>query len=74
MLVFVMFAPVKNPSPAEIKDLLATSQHKAARRIRDPRTGDHWYWPFEQATHAEGAKVLGILYERTPGEGDVIFL
>jgi hypothetical protein len=69
-----MFEPLKNPSTAAIRALAGKSKHDACRRICDPRSGDFWYWPFEQATHAEGASVLGVPYDRKPGEGDVIFI
>lgn len=52
--------------------MIASSKHKAARRIVDHPTGDAWYWPAEQATHREGADSLKIAYDRKPGEGDII--
>ena len=68
-----MFRPSKNPSPEQIRDVIASSEHKMARRIQDPRNGDWHYWPFEDATHAEGAHRLAVPYERLPGDGDVVF-
>ena len=69
-----MFTPKKNPTKQDLTDILTASRHAAARRVQDPASGDFWYWPFEQATHAEGADKLGIPYHRKPGDGDVIFL
>lgn len=63
-----------NPSPEEIARIIQASAHKAARRIVDPLTGNAWYWPAEQGTHAEGASALGVPYDRRPGEGDIVTL
>jgi hypothetical protein len=67
-----MFTPQKNPSPEQIRDIIAASKHAAARRIVDVDTGDVWVWPFEQATHLEGAAQIGAKYIRPPGGGDVL--
>jgi hypothetical protein len=67
-----MFNPTRNPSDADVRGIIAASKYKAARRITDPRNGDHWYWPAEQATHAEGAAHLKVPYDRPPGAGDII--
>lgn len=64
----------KNPSKAEIVDIINRSRSKSARRIEDPRNGDLWYWPFEENTHAEGAEHLGVPYNRPPGGGDVVVI
>jgi hypothetical protein len=69
----VAFTPTKNPSPAVIRDIISASINKCARRIVDQSNGDHWVWAFEQATHAEGAALLGIPYAIAPGLGDVLF-
>ena len=66
------FAPAKNPTDPEIRQIIEASAHKAARRIVDERDGAVWVWPFEQATHAEGAARLGVPYGRRSGEGDVL--
>jgi len=66
------FTARQNPTDEEIREIIAASKHKAARRITDPRNGDRWYWPAEQATHAEGAAKLGVPYDRPPGEGDIV--
>jgi hypothetical protein len=63
---------IKNPTTAQVQGLIARSKHKAARRVTDPRDGSIWVWPFEQATHAEGAAKLGVPYDRPPGAGDVL--
>lgn len=65
---------VKNPSPPEIAETIRKSKHLAARTIIDARTGDRFVWPFEMATHAEGAAMLGVPYDRPSGSGDVLFL
>ena len=41
---------------------------------KDPETGDLWYWPAEQGTHAEGADFLNIAYDKAPGTGEVVIL
>lgn len=70
----LMFAPIKNPSDQELVALIRSSPNTTARRIVDPRNGDAWYWPAEQATHREGADTLGIPYDRLPGAGDIVVL
>ena len=67
-----LFRPTKNPTPEKIRDIIAMSQHEAARRMQDPQNGDWFYWPFEDATHAEGATQLAVPYDRPAGGGDVI--
>jgi len=67
-----MIEAVKNPSKAEARAIIARSKHGAARQITDHRDGAVWLWPFEQATHAEGAAHLGVPYDRPPGGGDVL--
>jgi hypothetical protein len=62
----------KNPTDAEIRQIIASSKHKAARRLEDQRNGDVWVWPAEDATHAEAAVKLGVPYDRKPGEGDIL--
>ena len=66
------FTPVRNPSPDTIAAMLAASRYRALRLIVDPRTGDRWLWPAEQATHAEGASRLGVPHDRPPGAGDIV--
>lgn len=68
-----MFEPIKNPSPVQVRDIIAASRHQAARRITDHRNGDVWCWPAEQATHREGADALDIPYDLPPGAGDMLF-
>lgn len=63
---------VKNPTRDQTLAVIAKSKHKAARRLVDPRTGDVWIWPAEDATHADGAKRLGIPYDKRPGEGEIV--
>lgn len=65
------FTAVLNPDQAQMAQLFAASKHRALRRISD-HNGGFWYWPFEQATHAEGARLLEVSYNRPPGAGDII--
>jgi hypothetical protein len=65
---------VRNPDSDTLKALIATSKHRAARRIVDERTGDAWYWPAELGTHREGADALQLAYARPPGAGDIVTL
>lgn len=66
------FTPHRNPDDATLRRLIASSRHRAARRIIDSASGDAWYWPAEQATHAEGARMLGIAHDLPPGCGDIV--
>ncbi len=68
----IVFTPEKNPTNTRIAEIIASSKHKAARKITDTGTGNSWFWPAEQATHAEGAKILGVEYDRPPGAGDIV--
>lgn len=68
-----VFEPCKNLSEAEIIEMITASRLKAVRHITDPRNGDNWYWPAEQATHAWGAEFLGVPYEARGG-GPVLML
>ncbi len=64
----------KNPTANEVAAIIRGSVHKAARRITDPRNGDVYVWDFAEGTHREGADLLGVPYDRLPGEGDVLIL
>lgn len=66
------FTPVRNPDDEALRRVIMASRHKAARRIIDERDGTVWVWPFEQASHAEGAARLAVPYSRPPGSGDVL--
>jgi hypothetical protein len=66
------WTPTRNPTVAQIQAIIAASPHKAARRIICERTGDVWVWPFDQATHLQGAHRLGTDYTRPPEGGDVL--
>jgi len=69
------FNPTKNPTNKEIRSMIATSAHQCVRRIRDADTGDFWAWPGEQASHREGARLLGVRYEAPAcGVGEVLAL
>ena len=68
------FEAHRNPTNSKIAELIKASAENAARMITDPRNGDRWVWPAEQATHAEGAGKLEVPYSRKPGEGDILTL
>lgn len=65
------FEPQREPTEEQMRAMFAASKHRALRRIWDEERQCYWYWPFEQATHAEGAERLGVTYDRPPGAGDV---
>ena len=67
------FTPLRNLEGPAIAALVRQSKYGAVRRVRDPRTGDFWYWRCEQATHAQGARRLGIPYDPYGG-GEVLIL
>lgn len=68
--------PKRNPTPAEIAAIINSSEHKAAKWIKDAATGDMYYFPPEQSTHADMAASLGVAkYEKglvvlEPKDGD----
>jgi hypothetical protein len=62
----------RNPGEAEIRALIAASARDAVRCITCERSGERWCWPFEDGTHAQGARFTGARYTRPPGAGDVI--
>lgn len=66
------WTPIRNPTDVQTRATIRASKHRAARRIVHPRTGDVWLWPAEQATHAEGARRLGVPYDRPPCTGDIL--
>lgn len=49
-----------NPTAEKIAQLCADSEHKAAKWICDKATGDYWYWPAEDSTHANMAVGLCV--------------
>lgn len=64
---------LQNPTDAEVKGFLSRTKYKAARRIKDPDTGDIYIWDAADPTlHGMVAKDLGV----RPVEGlwDVIGL
>ena len=52
--------PIRNATKEEVKSLIALSEHKAAKWLKDSVTGDTYYWPAEVYQHAEVAKALKI--------------
>jgi hypothetical protein len=67
-----MMRIAKNPTPVQIRRIIETSAHTAARRIHDPRTNDWYYWPAEDGYHAAGAELLGVPYDQPAGGGDIV--
>ncbi len=65
-----MWTPIKNPTQEQLNKLFEQSQHNALRVIKVH--DGQWCWPFEQATHREGAEKLGIEYAIRPGRGLVM--
>ena len=52
--------PVRNATKAEVKALIAQSEHKAAKWLKDAVTGDMYHWPAEAYQHAAVASALKI--------------
>jgi hypothetical protein len=52
--------PVRNPTTAEVKAMIAESEHKAAKWLKDTSTGDIYYWPAEIYQHMAVAYALKI--------------
>lgn len=51
---------LKNPTPDEIAEIINSSEHKAAKWIKDTSTGDVWYWPAEVRFHRDAAASVGV--------------
>jgi len=52
---------MENPSKQSLERFLAGTKYKAARRIRDPATGDVWVWDAaDPALHRQMADSLGL--------------
>lgn len=49
-----------NPSEEEIKRIIASSEQRAAKWIKDKATGERWFWPAEAAQHKSIAASVGI--------------
>ena len=64
---------IKNPSNKQIVALILSSCERAARRVICERSGDTWCWPAEQASHTEGARIVGATYTQPPG-GEILTL
>lgn len=65
--------PLHDSSRAELEGLAKQSPSRTLRRITD-HCGGYWYWPAEQATHAEGAAYLDIPYDLPPGAGEIVVI
>ncbi len=49
-----------NARKDRVKELCNSSSHNAAKWIKDNETGNVYYWPSDQATHAEMAESFKI--------------
>jgi hypothetical protein len=49
-----------NPPPEGIIRIIEASKYNAAKWLKDSETGELWYWPAEDFTHADIAKQFGI--------------
>lgn len=52
--------PLRNPTNEEVRALIAQSEHKAAKWLKDTVTGDIYYWPAEVYQHAAVAAAMKI--------------
>jgi hypothetical protein len=50
----------KNPTDTAIRQIIAMSEHRAAKWLKNKDTGDIYYWPAEEAQHAEIAKLMQV--------------
>lgn len=48
----------RNPTPEQLKTLMASSEHNAAKWIKSGRS--QFFWRPEDATHADVADMIGI--------------
>jgi hypothetical protein len=55
--VFMLLS--RNPPPKGLANIISKSSFKAAKWIKEAKTGDTWYWPAEQETHAGVASIVG---------------
>jgi hypothetical protein len=55
---------LRNSDETELRKLINSSAHKAARRLVDEETGDVWYWPAAIGTLREGADALNLTCSR----------
>ena len=49
-----------NPNEEKIQELISLSKDKAARWLKDNKTGDIWYWQSDGAIHKEMQDALDI--------------
>jgi hypothetical protein len=50
----------RNCKPDAINRIIGASKHKAAKWLKDTKTGEIWYWPAEEFKHADIANQFGI--------------
>jgi len=43
----------KNPTKAEIAEIISKSEHTAAKWLKDSGNGDMYFWPAEKHQHAQ---------------------
>lgn len=55
-----------NPKNDGIANIINHSAYKAAKWIKEDATGNLWYWPAEQETHAAVAAMVDVV-EYTKG-------
>ena len=53
-------ASVRNPTDSQIAEIIARSEHKAVKWIKDLGSGDIYYWEAERAFHRQVAESLSI--------------
>lgn len=50
----------KNPTPTDIARIINSSEHTAAKWLKDSVTGDSFYWPAEKYQHAHVAATFKV--------------
>lgn len=68
---------IKNPTKEQIAAIAAESVQKVAKWLKDPDTGNIYYWPSELHEHMEVAlwlKLRGYTKGRVLGDGKEIAL
>lgn len=51
---------VKNPTKATIAEIIRSSEHTAAKWLKDTTTGDMYYWSAEVYQHAAVAAAMKV--------------
>lgn len=50
----------KNPTKAEIAEIISRSEHTAAKWLKDSSNSDMYFWPAEKHQHAHVAAHFGV--------------